>query len=210
MTHHLTRFHTTNTHIHLPLPSLPSLQSPIALVAFVAATLLSPSPPPLLPHQPSPLPPPPLSPSPRHRQSNLFSTPPLCHPLHAHIITPCRCLVIGCSLASHCMPLPLPSPVGCCLSILSADGGSGAIICPFYSVDLSNSPSSSLEKCVAKAVELRPPRRLSVRSRAASFDHPLCQAYVQWGNAPGGWESMHAFIRRDFHCVGHGSGEFFL
>jgi hypothetical protein len=52
--------------------------------------LLSPSPPPLQPHQPSPLLPSPLSPSPRHRPSNLFSTPPLCHPLHAHVVAPCR------------------------------------------------------------------------------------------------------------------------
>jgi hypothetical protein len=44
MTHHLTRFHTTNTHnthIHLPLPSLPSSQSPIALVAFVARHVIA-------------------------------------------------------------------------------------------------------------------------------------------------------------------------
>ena len=162
--------------------------------AVVAATLLSPSPPPLLPHQPSPLPPPPLSPSPRHCPPNLFSNPPLGHPLHAHVVAP-RCRrVIGRSLASHRTPLPLPSPVGCCLSLISTDGGSGAIICPFYSADLSFSPSSSLEKCVAGAAELGPPRRLSLRSRAASFDHPLRQAHVQLGRRVG-WVGEHACLR---------------
>ena len=129
-----------------------------------------------MPHQPLPLPPPPLPPSPRHHLSNLFSTPLLCHPLHTHIVTP---RVIGRSLASHRTPLPLPSPVCCCLSILSVDWVSGAIICPFYSADLSNSPSSSLGKCVAGAVELRPLRRPSLCSRAANFGHPLCQMHVQ-------------------------------
>ena len=112
-----------------------------------------------------------------------FSTPLLCHPLHTHIVAPC---VIGHSLASHRMPLLLPSPVDCCLSILSVDEESGAIICPFYSMDLSNSPLMSLEKCVAGAAELRPLRRLSLCSRAANFGHPLCQAHVQLERHAGG------------------------
>ena len=72
--------------------------------------------------------------------------------------------------------------------------GSGAIICPFYSADSSISPSSSLEKCISGAAELRPPRRLSLRSRAASFDHPLCQVHVQLGRRAG-WVGEHACLR---------------
>ena len=73
----LTRSHCLFISIHLRL-------SHIAVIAVVAATLLSPSPLPLPPHKLSPLQPPPLPPP----------LPP----------SPLRRL------------LPLPSPVGCCLS----------------------------------------------------------------------------------------------
>jgi hypothetical protein len=69
----LTRSHCLLISIHPPL-------SHIAVVAVVAAALLSPLPLPLPPHKLSPLPPTPLPPSPLRRL------------------------------------LPLPSPVGCCLS----------------------------------------------------------------------------------------------
>ena len=55
------------------------------------------------------------------------------------------------------------------------------------------------------AAELRPPRRLSLRSRAANFGQPLRQVHVQLG-----WEGMYAFVWCDFHRVGHGFGVFFL
>ena len=52
-----------------------ALPSSLVAVVDVAATSLSLSPPALPPHQPSPLPAPPLPLSPRHRPSNLLSTP---------------------------------------------------------------------------------------------------------------------------------------
>ena len=55
---------------------------------------------------------------------------------HCPSLLPCDCQR---SLACHHPPSPLLSPVGCCLSIPPADGGSGAIICPSYSADSSNS-----------------------------------------------------------------------
>jgi hypothetical protein len=55
--------------------------------------------------------------------------------------------VVACRPAHvHRPTLTLPSLVDCCFFTPPADGGGevGGIICPSYSADLSNSPSSSL------------------------------------------------------------------
>jgi len=120
-------------------------------------------------------------------------THPLLHPL-------CRCstaTLITVAIANSSLALfvaaliirrTLPLLVDCCFFTPPADGGGavGGIICPSYSGDLSNFPLSLLQKMRRGAAELRPPRRLSLRLRAANFGQPLCQAHVHLEQRAGG------------------------
>jgi hypothetical protein len=69
-----------------------------------------------------------------------------CHRHHHHFFPSAARSRCSSSPAVHRPTLTLPLLVDCCFFTLPADGrgGVGGIICPSYSADSTNSPSSSL------------------------------------------------------------------
>ena len=98
---------------------------------------------------------------------------PHCHSLHAHVIAPhCRRVIVDLSCQP---PPPFATPItGWLMSVYSSRRwGVWGHHLPFLFSGLVHSPSSSFEKCVPGAAELRPPRRLSLRSQEANSGHTL-------------------------------------
>jgi hypothetical protein len=97
-------------------------------------------------------------------------------------------LVVACRPAHvHRPTLTLPSLVDCCFFTPTADRGGGwGHHLPLLFSGLVQLPLVVAPKMRRGAAELRPPRRLSLRSRAANFCQPLCQAHVQLEQRAGG------------------------
>jgi hypothetical protein len=119
---------------------------------------------------------------------------------------PCDCRR---SLASHRPPLPLSTMVGCCLSIPSADGGLVPSSAPSIHWTRPTLPRRHSKNAL-------PGLRSCGRCDDCPCAHerpisaiPFARRMYNWGNVPEGWEGMHAFVRCDFHCIGHGSGVIF-
>jgi hypothetical protein len=97
--------------------------------------------------------------------------------------------VVACRPAHvHRPTLTLPSLVDCCFFNPPADGGGGGWghHLPLLFSGLVQLPLVVTLKMRHGAAELRPPRRLSLRSRAANFGQPLRQAHVQLERRAGG------------------------
>jgi hypothetical protein len=181
-----------------------------AVVAVVAETLLSLSHPPLPPHQLLSLPQPPLPLAPHCRQSNLLSTPLLCHPLHAYIFTPLRRRMIADTL--------LPTTARVCHSLYR-------LVVVFLSLprigDLRPSSAPSIQRTRPTPPHCRSKNALTglwscgrrngcpCACEQPILTIPFARRMYNWGDElGGGWEGMHAFVRHNFHHVSNGSGVF--